>query len=141
MRGTRKRTRETGPTRLARARLDDLVEQATVDCYNESEQVTGLYTMIEDNVALPFETAVLGVTVTVERVRLTPQEEIVAVCRRARVRQIVPLLDLPLPSPPPAGAEWIEAYRHWLGVGSCRATRRSRTCARRRRRRTIETPR
>jgi len=22
-------------------------------------------------------------------------------------------LDLPLPSPPPAGAEWIAAYRHW----------------------------
>ena len=117
MRGTRKRTRKTGPTRLSKVRLDNLVEQATVDCYNESEQVTGLSAMIEDNVALPFETAVLGVTVTVERVQLTPQGEIVAVCRRAGVRQIIPLLDLPLPSPPPAGAEWIEAYRHWLGAG------------------------
>ena len=27
----------------------------------------------------------------------------------------VPDADLPLPTPMPAGAEWIEAYRLWLG--------------------------
>ena len=36
------------------ARLDELIEQATVDCYNEEEQITGLFTMIEDNIAVPF---------------------------------------------------------------------------------------
>jgi len=113
MRSTRKRKSK----RLSKARLDELVEEATVDCYDESEQVTGLYTMIEDNLALPFETTVLGVLVTVERLQLMRREEIVAVCRRAGLRQTVPLLDLPLPAPPPAGAEWIEAYRHWLGAG------------------------
>ena len=25
--------------------------------------------------------------------------------------------DLPLPSPRPAGTEWIDAYRHWVGGG------------------------
>lgn len=117
MTSKRKREGKRGPTRLSKARLDQLVEEAIVDCYNESEQLTGLYTMIEDNLALPFETTVLGVSVTVERVNLTRREEIVAVCRRAGVRQTVPLLDLPLPSPPAAGAEWIAAYRHWLGAG------------------------
>src|SRR5207247_3371586 len=68
-----------------------------------------------DHLALPFETTVLGVPVTVERVDLTQREEIVAVCWRAGVRQTVPIIDLPLPSPRPAGAEWIDAYRHWLG--------------------------
>jgi len=29
----------------------------------------------------------------------------------------LPLLDLPLPTPLPAGAEWIEAYRQWRGKG------------------------
>ena len=72
-------------------------------------------TMIEDHLALAFETTVLGVPVTVERVDLTQREEIVAVCRRAGVRQTVPIIDLPLPSSRPAGAEWIDAYRHWLG--------------------------
>jgi hypothetical protein len=112
---TRKRRAKRAHTRPTKARLDRLVEEAIVDCYNESEQVVGLCTMIEDNLALPFETMVLGVPVTVERVDLTRRDEIVVVCRRAGVRQTVPILDLPLPSPRPAGAEWIDAYRHWLG--------------------------
>jgi len=91
-----------------------MVEEAIVDCYNESEQATGLYTMIENNLALPFETTVLGVPVTVERIDLTRRDEIVAVCRRARLRQTVPIIDLPLPSPRLAGAGWIDAYRLWL---------------------------
>lgn len=106
---------KTRPTALSKRQLDALVGQAIVDCYNESEQAIGLYTMIEDNLAVPFETIVLGAPVTVELVDLRQGEEIVAVCRRGRERQTVPLLDLPLPSPQPAGAEWIEAYRHWLG--------------------------
>ena len=114
---TRKRKAKTGPRQLGKARLEKPVEEAIVDCYNESEQATGLYTMIEDNLAFPFETTVLGVRVIVERVHLTRQDEIVAVCRRAGVRQTVPLLDLPLPSPPPVGAEWVEAYRYWLDSG------------------------
>lgn len=117
MTGRRKRKTKRGRTRLGTARLDRLIEQAVVDCHDESEQVMGLYTMIGDNLALPFETTVLGVLVTVERVDLTPREEIVAVCRRAGVRQTVPIIDLPLPSPRPVGAEWIDAYRHWLGGG------------------------
>src|SRR5687768_7350626 len=54
---------------------------------------------------------------TQQRVDLTPSEEIVAVCWRAGVRQAVPILDLPLPSPRPAGAKWIDAYRRWVRGG------------------------
>ncbi len=74
-----------------------MIEQATVDCYEESEQATGLYTMIEDNLAVPFETTVLGVLVTVGRVQLTLRDEIVAVCRRAGTRQTVPCLTTATP--------------------------------------------
>ena len=112
-----KRRPKRGISQRRKARLDELVAEAVVDCYNESEQITGLYTMIGSNLAVPFKTMVLGVLVTVERVDLNQREEIVAVCRRARVRQTVPILDLPLPSSPRAGAEWIDAYRYWLGGG------------------------
>ncbi len=94
-----------------------MIEQATVDAYDESEQITGWFTMIEENLAVPFETMVLGVSVTVERIDLNRSEQIVAVCRRGRDRQALPILDLPLPAPPPDGAEWIEAYRKWRGEG------------------------
>jgi len=31
----------------------------------------------------------------------------------SKYRQEIPVLDLPLPDPPPAGWEWIAAYRQW----------------------------
>jgi len=70
--------------------------------------------MLEENLELPFQTVVLGIPVTVERIDLTAADEIVAVCRRGRQRQTLPILDLPLPTPRPMGAEWIEAYRRWV---------------------------
>ena len=97
---------------LSRSQLDALIEQATVNCCNEDEQLTGLHTMIHDNLAVPFATQVLGVEVTVRRVDLTGSG-IVAICHRERMRQAIGILDLPLPDPPPDGVEWIEAYRHW----------------------------
>jgi len=94
-----------------------MIEAATVDAYGESEQAAGWFTMIEENLAVPFETRVLGVEVTIERIALNASEQIVAICRRGRDRQALPILDLPLPHPPPEGAEWIEAYRLWRGGG------------------------
>jgi len=106
--GSRKRA-----DRPSAALLDKLIEEATVDCYNESEEVTGIFTMIEENLAVPFATTMLGVEVTVERIDLNKADEIVAVCRRGREKQRVPVIDLPLPEPKPKGAEWIDAYRRW----------------------------
>jgi hypothetical protein len=97
----------------SKRRLEELVEEALVDAYGEAELRTAFFTMIEDQLAVPFETEVLGVTVTVERIDLTDSDEVVAICRRGKQRQPIAILDLPLPSPPPAGAEWIAAYRYW----------------------------
>jgi len=98
---------------LSRAKLEALIEEATVDAYGESEEVVGLFTMIEDNLELPFVTKILGMQVTVEKVELSSRDEVVVICRRGRKRQSIPIVDLPLPSPRPSGWEWIEAYRHW----------------------------
>ncbi|MGC2029055.1 MAG: calcium-binding protein [Steroidobacteraceae bacterium] len=94
-----------------------MIEQATVDAYGDSEQITAWLTMIEENLAVPFETTVLGASVTVERIDLDGSEQIVAICRRGQARQSLPINDLPLPAPLPDGAEWIEAYRHWRAEG------------------------
>lgn len=74
----------------------------------------GFYTMLENDLKLPFDTEVLGVKVTVESIDFAGDDRLVAVCRKGAKRQRVSLMDLPLPSPPPEGAEWIAAYRHWL---------------------------
>lgn len=99
--------------RISKAKLTKMIEQATADAYGDSEEVTGWFTMIEENLLVPFKTTVVGVEVIVQRVDLDHNEQIVAVCRRGRARQSLSILDLPLPTPPPDGAEWIEAYRRW----------------------------
>lgn len=98
---------------FSKARLDELVEEATIDAYGESEQATGFYTMMENDLHLPFETEMLGITVTVESIDVTEDDQLVAVCRNGKNRQRISLNDLPLPATLPKGAEWIMAYRYW----------------------------
>ena len=114
MGANRKREHAAGQRpRLSKARLDELVEEALVDAYGESEQVTGFYTVMENDLRLPFETEILGMTVTVEDIDITEDEQLVAVCRKDKTKQRISLSELPLPSPLPKGAEWILAYRYW----------------------------
>jgi hypothetical protein len=98
---------------LASTKLDEMIDEATVDAHDESELVMGFYNMFEDSLAVPFQTEVLGVEVMVEQVEMTDDDQLVAVCARGKTRQRVPILDLPLPDPPPEGAEWIDAFRRW----------------------------
>jgi len=92
-----------------------MIEEATVDAYGESEQATGWFTKIEEDLALPFTTTVLGAEVRVTKVDIRADGSIVAICVRGRQRQAIPILDLPLPTPRPEGSDWIEAYRVSLG--------------------------
>jgi hypothetical protein len=105
-------TTSTNPL-ISEERLKELVEEATVDCHDESEQANGLFIMLTENLATPFKTTVLGTEVTVERVDIDANDHIIAECVRGKRKQRVSILDLPLPTPPPDGAEWIEAYRRW----------------------------
>jgi hypothetical protein len=116
-RQTRRTLKRAAHPVLSKRRLNELIEEAIIDAYGESEQRVGLLTMLEEHLAVPFTTEILGTAVRIERVDLTAAEEIVAICRRGQQRQRIPILDLPLPSPPPAGWEWIEAYRHWSRGG------------------------
>jgi hypothetical protein len=103
----------TGAAVASTQHLRELIEEATVDCDDAEEQATGLFTMIEENLALPFKTTVLGIAVDVVSVDMGDDGRLVAVCTAGRHQQTIALADLPLPTPPPAGAEWIAAHRLW----------------------------
>jgi hypothetical protein len=51
-------------SRISEARLEEMTEQA-VDAFSESERITGWFTMIKENLGVPFETTVLEVLVAV----------------------------------------------------------------------------
>jgi hypothetical protein len=101
-----------GKVRPGKAELDAMVAQATIDCYDEEEQLTGLATMIEDNLEVPFTTTVLGLAVTVRGV-IHASHGLVADCVHGRHVQAIHVLDLSTPDPSPKGAERIAAYLHW----------------------------
>ena len=103
----------TKDTALSPRHLDKLIEEATVDCYDEEEQASGFFAVIEENLALPFATRILGVEASVVAVEMDDDGRLEAVCERDGERQRIGLTNLPLPSPPPSGVEWIAAYRRW----------------------------
>jgi hypothetical protein len=98
---------------LGKAKLEALIEEAVVDAYGEDEQTGGFSAMIEEHLTLPFIVSILGAETVVEKVDMMRDGRIVAVCRREGVKQRIEILDLPLPKPAPAGAEWIAAYSYW----------------------------
>jgi hypothetical protein len=94
-----------------------LIEQATVDAYGVDEQLGGFHAKLEEHVDVPFLATVLGVEVTVVEIDLPASGGLVAVCRRGGESQLIDLRELPLPTPPPEGVEWIHAYRRWAAGG------------------------
>jgi hypothetical protein len=114
---TKRRPAQTTRPKISKTRLNELIEEATVDAYNEEEQAVGFLTMIQDHLDVPFATEVLGVEVQVTSIDFNDAEEIVAVCQRGARVQRVPVVDLPLPKPPPEGFEWVEAYRFFQRGG------------------------
>ena len=57
-------------TMLRPRHLQQLVEETTVDCYDNEEPASRVLTMIEEILALPFITPVLGVEASVVAVEM-----------------------------------------------------------------------
>jgi hypothetical protein len=103
------------PTGKDRARLDALIEEATVDCYEDHEAHMGLLNMIEENVVCPFPAKVIGEDVEVVELR-APQAGfgLDAVCRYKGKDYRLDVSSLEWPKKKPKGFEWVEAYQAWL---------------------------
>lgn len=105
-------------TRIGLPRIEELIEDAIVDAYNESEQASGFSCAVGDNVAFPFATMVLGMKVSVTGVDVDGRgESVVTKIRRGAHTQTIPLVDLPLPGKLPPGGEWLVAYQYWARHG------------------------
>src|SRR5262245_42902541 len=66
--------------RIALSRLDAMIDEAIVDAYTESEQAVGFHATLDQQLHCPFETIVLGTTVTVRKIEVTAAGNIVAIC-------------------------------------------------------------
>lgn len=112
--GDRDRTLRKVPSK---ARIQELINEATVDCYTEDEARMSIAIAVQEGVTVPFESTVFGLPVTVTGIDVAEDESLIALCALGKHQVWVPILRLPLPSPPPAGSEWIEAYRAFYRGG------------------------
>jgi hypothetical protein len=51
--------------KIDKKELDKMIEEATVDCYNEDEAFTGILYTLADNLSFPFKAKVMGESVEI----------------------------------------------------------------------------
>jgi len=111
----RKKPRDKQPLkRWKKSKLEDLIHRALLDAEDDEEQQMAFFEALEEHLQFPFKTALDGVPLLVKGLTVGEDDEVLAVCVRDGEQIGLPLLDLPLPKPPPKGAEWLEAYRLWV---------------------------
>jgi hypothetical protein len=102
-------------TRPTARELDALIEEVTVDAYNDSEQLTAFETAFDEVANFPCQGTVIGENVEV--LSLTADDgrrELVATCQRDGRRYKVALQEIDLRSDP-ATLRLFAAYKRWLG--------------------------
>ena len=100
------------------AALDELIEEITVDAYNEDEQLWAFRQVFEDDVPMPADGFVIGEPVSVVEIDYDGNERrgLTAKCRREDGSQyVVAATDVVFPEGS-SGARYIAAYRRWLGL-------------------------
>ena len=97
------------------SRLRALIDEATVDSNDESDEHAGLLGMIREEVSCPFPARIQGEEVECIRFEW-PREgySLNAVCltKRGKTR-VVDISQLERPDSLPEGYKWIEAYLAW----------------------------
>ena len=99
--------------------LEALLEQATVDCYGEEEEFSGVLCTLDDNLCFPLQAEALGEQVEViglDDRRSSLRTGIVARVRKGGREYSVGLADLHFIAPDPTSAEWLAMYRYWAGM-------------------------
>jgi len=95
-------------------RLEELIEEATIDCYDEDEQHSGLLTMIGDEVVFPFEAKVMGDIVQVTAMKWPNHGYgLQFTCEKNGATYEIDVGSMEWIEPLPEGFEWIEAYLSW----------------------------
>jgi uncharacterized small protein (DUF1192 family) len=102
------------PARQANPELDNLIDEITVDCYDEDEQLMGFENAFDEDASFPCPGTVVGEDVEVLSVTTANnRRELIATCQRAGRRYEVALLDIEL-NADPATTRLLAAYRRWM---------------------------
>ena len=104
---------------MDKERLEALLEEATVDCYSEDEEFTGMMCTLGEELQFPLKATVVGEMVEVVGIderRSDLRRGVIARVHQGEQEYKVGLAELEFMEPDPASAEWLEAYRYWLSL-------------------------
>lgn len=101
---------------ISTADLDALIEELTVDCYNDEEQLTGLLTGAEEALVIGEIAAVAGAAIRIMAVDCPSgiRRGLTAMCERDNHRFELSLADIRFGDTSELG-RIAGAYRRWLG--------------------------
>lgn len=98
--------------------LEEMIEETTVDAYNDDEKLWAFRQAFEDNVELPADGFVIGEPVSVIEIDYDGNERrgLTAKCRREDSSEYVVIVSEVVFTRASAGARHIAAYRKWLNL-------------------------
>lgn len=95
--------------------LDQLIDEITVDCYGEDEQLQGFENAFDEDASFPATGTVVGERVDVVHIRQGDgRRELIATCRRAGCHYEIALLDIADITADPQTTRLVGAYRRWI---------------------------
>ena len=103
-----------------KSELRELLEEATVDCYDEDEQFMSLYTVMDESLPFPFPATVVGEAVSV--LDLDGKHSSLFGGIHARVRRgdkeyVASLTSLNVGTANAEVAKWLAVYGYWVSLG------------------------
>jgi hypothetical protein len=100
------------------ARLKALLEEATAHCYDEEDEFWGVFAALMRGLSYPLQARMQGEDVTLVGLDGHTSDlhvGVIALVLKGDQERTVSLSNLEILDPDPASAEWLAAYRYWLG--------------------------
>ncbi len=101
-----------------RDRLQALLAEATLDCYDEEEEFMGVLCALEDHLNFPLQAKAFEDPVEIIGLDMRhsgPRRGILARVRKGSREYPIGLAELEFADLDPVSAEWLAMYRYWLG--------------------------
>ena len=103
-------------SKLSEEELDEMISEATVDCYDESEEFAGVLCTLQDSMAFPFEATALGEAVAVTGIdsrKSSRGRGIVAKVKKHGKLYTIGLGELEI-DPDSENTKWFQMFHYWI---------------------------
>jgi hypothetical protein len=101
--------------KISEEELDEMIEDATVDCYDEYEAFAGILVALQDNLSFPFKAKALGDTVDVMDIDGRSSGHGIGVV--AKVEKQGKIYNIRLDElevePDSENSKWLQMLHHW----------------------------